>query len=140
MGEYKTDSGPIDTLRKHLEAMRTESAHIEPKTLRAAVLDARERLAHRPRSLPTPLPERIAALQSEVMTRLDEMERTLKPPREQQSADSSACMGYLAVAYAFYDICLEATDLDDQSFWYTLHIAALHGFEDCSGVRHLSIG
>ena len=72
MGEYETDSGPMDALRTHLKAARTEAARIEPKPLGVAIRDVREQLAQRPMLLPEPLPERTAALQSQVTARFEE--------------------------------------------------------------------
>jgi hypothetical protein len=75
MGDYEADAGSGDALRAHVEAIRTESARIGTQALRAAALDARKRLAQRPE----PLPERIAALDSQVAARLNERGEPLEP-------------------------------------------------------------
>ena len=67
MGEYQADAGPMDALRTQLKAIRTESARIDPKARRAAVLET--------------LPERMAALTSRVAAKVE--------ARESQSADDS---------------------------------------------------
>jgi hypothetical protein len=61
MGEYQADAGPMDALGTHLKAIRTESARIDPKARRAAVLET--------------LPERTAALTSRVAAKLEARER-----------------------------------------------------------------
>jgi hypothetical protein len=87
MGDYEADAGSGDALIAHVEAIRTESARIGTQALRAAALDARERLAQRPE----PLPERIAALDSQVAARLNERGEPLEPSTEPQPAGDSSC-------------------------------------------------
>jgi hypothetical protein len=111
MGEYETDSGPMDALRTRLKAARTEAARIDPKPLGAAIRDVREQLAHRPMSLPEPLPERTAVLQSQVAARFEEL------PRKPQSAADRDCSGYVTLADAFYDLAHDATDFEDAHLW-----------------------
>jgi hypothetical protein len=134
MGEYQADAGPMDALRAHLRAIRTEAARIEPGALRVAVLDARERLARRPEALPEPLPERIAALHSRVTAKLEELEGALKPPREPQSAADSSCNGFVAIADAAYELADESTDFEEARFWYQLYLSALDSYADCEGL------
>jgi hypothetical protein len=128
MGEYESDSGPRDALRTQLKAIRTEAARIEPKPLRVAIRDAREQLAHRPQSLPEPLPERMAALQSQVTARLEE------PLKESESSPFGECGGYVALADAFYDLAHDTTDFEDAHLWYQLYLSALDGYADCAGL------
>jgi hypothetical protein len=122
MGEHQTDAGPMDAVRMHLEAIRTEAARIEPKAVLVAVLDARERLAHRPE----PLPERIAAQDSRISAKLKELEA-----REPQSAADSPCNVHLAIAEAAYGIADDATLLKESEFFYHLGNSAISAYLEC---------
>jgi hypothetical protein len=123
MGEHQTDAGPMDAVRMHLEAIRTEAARIEPKVLLVAVLNARERLAHRPE----PLPERIAARDSRITAKLKELEA-----RELKSAADSLCNVHLTIDEAAYDLANEHTDFDDVLlFWHDLAESAVSAYIEC---------
>jgi hypothetical protein len=104
MGEYETDAVPLDTLRAHVEAIQSMSARLGTQALRAAALDARERLAHRL----GPAPEGIAA-------KLDELKMTPKP-----AADDPACAMAWAIGIgclALADEAEAAGDTDTASFY-----------------------
>jgi hypothetical protein len=108
MGENQTDAGQLDALRMHLEAIRTESARIDPTVLRTAVLDARERLAHRPEPSPD-------------------------SPREPRADAVSPCQGLLAVASAAYDIAEGERDGQTALFWQSLGDGAYQSYLECQG-------
>jgi hypothetical protein len=122
MGEHQTDAGPMGALRMHLEAIRTEAARIEPKALLVAVLDARERLAHRRE----PLPERIAAQDLRITAKLKELEA-----REPQPAADSPCNVHLAIAEAAYELADETNLLDELEFWHDLADSAVTSYIEC---------
>jgi hypothetical protein len=88
MSENQTGAGQLDAVRMHLEAIRTEAARIDPAVLRTAVLDARERLAHRP--------------------------EPLRPARGVPGSDDAGCEGLGAVAAAAYDLSETAGDFWEQ--------------------------
>lgn len=113
MGEYKPDVGLLDALRAHVEAIRTEAARVGTGALRAAALDARERLAHRPE----PLPERIAALDLQVAAKLKELEETLRGPTEPRPAGDSACDMAWAIAVGCFRMAEEASDTETSDFY-----------------------
>jgi hypothetical protein len=98
MGQYQTDADPMETIRAHLEAIRTESARRDPKVRGVAGLAARERLVRRLE----PLPERLAALNSRVTAKLEELGGTFRPSTEPQSADDSSCQALLDLVCAAY--------------------------------------
>ena len=127
MGEYQTDADPMDALRGHLEAIRTESARRDPEVRGVAGLQARERLVHRLE----PLPERMAALNSRVTAKLEELGGTLRPVRERQPAADSDCDVLLDIACAAYQIGDDSTDRDDQAFWYGFGEAIVDQYVDC---------
>jgi hypothetical protein len=127
MGEYQTDADPMDALRAHLEAIRTESARRDPKVRGVAGLKARERLVHRLE----PMPERIAALNSRVTAKLEELGGTLRPAREPQSAADSSCDVLLDIACAAYQIGDDSTDRDDMAFWYGFGESLVDQYVDC---------
>ena len=131
MGGYQTDADPMDALRTHLEAIRTESARRDPKARGVAGLEARERLAHRLE----PLPERLAALKSRVTAKLEELGGTLRPPTEPQSAADSSCEALLDIACAAYQIGDDSTDPDDAAFWYGFGEAIVDQYLDECGSR-----
>jgi hypothetical protein len=122
MGEHQTDAGPMDAVRMHLEAIRTEAARIEPKALLLAVLDARERLAHRRE----PLPERIATQDLRITARLKELEA-----REAKSAADSSCNVHLTIAQAAYELANETTLFDELEFWHDLGNSAVTAYIEC---------
>jgi hypothetical protein len=114
MGEHQTDADPMDALRTHLEAIRTESARRDPKVRGVAGLAARERLVRRLE----PLPERLAALNSRVTAKLEELGGTLKPPTEVESAANSHCQLLVDIVCAAFQIGDESKNRDDAEFWY----------------------
>lgn len=128
MGAYESDSGPAAALRMHLRAARTEAARIDSKALGVAIRDAREQLAHPPESLPEPLPERIAALESRVAARFEE------PLGESDSPTFGECGVYVELADAFYDLARDATDFEEASLWHQLYLSSLDGYADCAGL------
>ena len=111
MGEYRADAGPMDALRTHLKAIRTESACIDPKARRAALLET--------------LPERMAALTSRVAAKLE--------TRESQSADDSTCAVLVDIAVAAAEIAQESTDPDDIAFWEGFSESVLDQADECYG-------
>jgi hypothetical protein len=130
MSEYQTDSGPMDAIRTHLKAIRTESARMDPKEREergVAGLAARERLARRLE----PLPEPMATLHSRVTARIEELGGTLRPPREPQSDLASQCSGLYDIALASYQIAEESATRDDAEFWLSFgdSIAEQYGRE-----------
>ncbi|HJY25954.1 MAG TPA: hypothetical protein VJ649_09825 [Actinomycetes bacterium] len=127
MGAYESDSGPTAALRMHLSAARTEAARIDPKAIGIAIRDAREQLANRPESLPEPLPERIAALQSRVAARFEK-------PLGESDSPFGECGVYVELADAFYDLAHDATDFEEGSLWYQLYLSSLDGYADCAGL------
>jgi hypothetical protein len=127
MGEYQTDAGPMDALRTQLKAVRTESARRDPTELGVAVLAARERLVHRLE----PLPERIAAINSRVTAKIEELGGTLRPSREPQSDAGSNCETYMYLAEAVYGIGHDSTDRGEMAFWYSWGDALLEQYDDC---------
>jgi len=127
MGEYKTDADPMDALRAHLEAIRTESARRDPKVRGVAGLKARERLAHRLE----PLPEPIAALNSRVTAKLEELGGALGSRGEAQSAADSSCEVLLDIACAAYQIGDESTNRADMAFWYSFGESLVAQYSDC---------
>jgi hypothetical protein len=129
IGEYETDAGTMGALRAHVEAIRTESARIGTKALRAAALDARKRLAQRPE----PSPERIAALDSRVAARLNELGETLRPPTEPQSAGDSSCDVLWGLAAASFGLADEATIFSDIDDYTQLGYLFLETALDCEG-------
>jgi hypothetical protein len=110
MGVYQTDAGPIDAIRTHLKAIRTESARRDPKERGVALLPARERLGRRLE----PLPERLAALTSRVTATIEERGGTLR-----LSSDVDPhCSVLLDIACAAYQWGEDSTDREDQAYWY----------------------
>ena len=97
MGEYETDAVPMDALGANVEAIQTMSARVGTQALRAAALDARERLADRL----GPPPERIAA-------KLDELKKTPTP-----AADDPACTMAWAIGIGFLKLADEAEAAGD---------------------------
>jgi hypothetical protein len=126
MSEYQTDADPMDALRTHLEAIRTESARRDPKSRGVAGLEARERLVHRLE----PLPERLAALKSRVTGKLEELGGTLRPPRESESAADSHCQALVDIACAAYQLGDEAKEDADAKFWYGFAEAIVDQYAD----------
>jgi hypothetical protein len=113
MGEYQTDAGPMDAIRTHLKAIRVESARLDPKERGVDSLAARERLTRRL----GPLPEHMAALNSRVTAKIEELGGTFRPSREPQSDLDSHCAGLHDIAVAAYQIGYDSADPDDKAFW-----------------------
>lgn len=114
MGKYQTDADPMDAVRAHLEAIRTESARRDPKVRGVDSLAARERLVRRLE----PLPDRLAALNSRVTAKLKELGGTLRPPSEPQSAADSSCAVLADIIVAALEIGDDSKNRDDAVFWY----------------------
>jgi hypothetical protein len=115
MGEYQTDAGPMDAIRTHLKAIRTESARRDPKERGAdSLAAARERLARRL----GPLPQHMAALSSRVTAKLEGLGETLRPSKDAESDLDGHCGPLMAIAIAAYEIGEDSTDFDDQVFWH----------------------
>jgi hypothetical protein len=93
-----------------------------PKALLVAVLDARERLAHRRE----PLPERIAAQDLRITAKLKELEA-----REPQPAADSPCNVHLAIAEAAYELADETNLFDELEFWHDLADSAVTSYIEC---------
>jgi hypothetical protein len=127
MGEHQTDAEPMDAIRTHLQAIRTESARRDPQARGVAGLQARERLVHRLE----PLPERLAALNARVSAKLEELGGTLRPPRRPQSADDSNCQVLADIACAAYQLSDEAKEEADVIFWYEFAEAIVDQYADC---------
>lgn len=129
MGEHETDGGPMDVLRAHVQAIRTESARIGTEARRAAALDARERLAHRSE----PLSDRIAALDSQVAAKLNKRGETPRPPREPQPAGDSSCDILWKLAATSFELADDATIFNDIDTYTELGYLFLGSALDCEG-------
>jgi hypothetical protein len=129
MGEYQTDAGSMDALRTHLKAIRTESARRDPKSRDMGGLAARERLRRRLE----PLPERLAALDSRVTAKLEELGGTPRPLKESQPAIDESCLALSDIAEACFEIGDDSTNRDDAEFWYSFGGSVAQQFAVCSG-------
>ena len=114
MGEYQTDADPMEALRAHLQAIRSESARRDPEVRGVAGLAARERLVRRLE----PLPERLSALNSRVTAKLEELGGAFRPQREPQAAADSHCAALIDIVCAAYQLGDDAKSDDDALFWY----------------------
>jgi len=99
----------MDAIRTHLTAIRTESARMDPKERGVAGFAARERLVHRLE----PLPERMAALNSRVTAKLEEVGGTFRQP-----AAGTPCAGLVDLALAAQEIADQTEDRDSALWWY----------------------
>lgn len=71
-GSSNPHAEPLDALNEHVRAILTEATRIGHGPLRAAALEARGRRSDRPE----PLPDRIAALDLQIVDRLSRLEDT----------------------------------------------------------------
>ena len=127
--EYEAGAGPMHALRSHVEAIRTESGRIGTKALRATALGARERLSSRPE----PVPARIAALDTQIVAKLNALGDRLEPTTDSRPAGDSSCDVLWALAAASFELADETTLFDEIDTYTELGYLFLDSALDCEG-------